>query len=381
MDGHNIKKRTRQRTQTKSNFDFSFLNKFDKSLFFLTLLLLTLGVLSVTDSSAPQALAVFGDSYYFAKQQLKWALAGLGFLFLGASIPYTFWKKNARYVFIVTLVLLVLVLIPGLGSRLLGARRWLNLGPVSFQPSELTKLSLAIYMAYLLDKKEEFVKIIGSIGAIAFLVMMQPDMGTNLVIVSIAFGQLFIAGVPLQYFLSTIFGGGIIALMLIFTSDYRRERLNTFLQMSSDPLGDSYHLRQILFAIGSGGIFGVGLGRSRQKHLFLPETASDSVFAVISEEIGFVGSVVLIALLTFFVLRIFRLAKNAPDNFSKLLASGIGLWIGGQMFLNIASMVALTPLTGIPLPFFSYGGSSLVMILFAIGILLNISSNSKKNET
>jgi len=349
---------------------------FDKTFALLTIIFLILGTLAVADASAPQALVVFSDPYFFAKQQLKWIFAGIVFMVIGASINYLYWKKIAKYAFIGTVILLILVLIPGFSARVLGARRWISLGSLSFQPSELAKLSLAIYIAYLIDIKESFFKIISSIAAVAFLVMLQPDLGTNIVIVSIGIGQLFVAGLPLVHLVGVIFSGGAVASLLILFSDYRRQRLMTFLESSVDPLGNSYHMRQILLALGSGGIFGTGLGQSRQKHLFLPETASDSVFAVIAEEIGFVGSVILISLLTFFIIRIFRIAKNAPDNFSKLLATGIGLWIGGQMFLNISSMVALTPLTGIPLPFFSYGGSSLVMVLFAVGILLNISKNS-----
>lgn len=350
--------------------------KYDKTFALFTVILLILGTMAIADASSPQALATFGDSYFFAKQQIKWIGAGVIFLLIGASINYKYWKRVAPMMFIAVVVFLILVLIPGFSQKVLGARRWLNLGPLSFQPSELSKLTLAIYMAYLIDKKEDLLKILGSIGGVAALIMMQPDLGTNIVVVSIAIGQLFVAGLSLTYMAGIIASGTLAALVLILTSEYRRHRLLTFFETSGDPLGKSYHMRQILLALGSGGIFGAGLGQSRQKHLFLPETASDSVFAVIAEEVGFVGSVLLIGILTFFVMRIFRIAKSAPDEFSKILASGIGIWIGGQMFLNIASMIALTPLTGIPLPFFSYGGSSLVMILFAVGILLNISKNS-----
>ncbi len=170
--------------------------------------------------------------------------------------------------------------------------------------------------------------------------------------------------------------GAISGLGLILSSSYRKERLITFLT-SSDPLGSSYHIRQVLIALGAGGLFGVGLGSSRQKHLFLPESATDSVFAVLGEEIGFIGAVLIICLLAFFTLRCFKVAARSKNTFSKILASGIAIWIGTQTFLNIASMVALTPLTGIPLPFFSYGGSSLVMLLLSVGILINITRHEK----
>lgn len=207
--------------------------------------------------------------------------------------------------------------------------------------------------------------------------MLQPDLGTTLVVLAIGMTQLFLTGIPLWILGATILGGGVLGSVLILFSDYRRQRLMTYLQNSTDPLGSSYHIRQILIAIGSGGIFGVGLGQSRQKYLFLPETATDSIFAIVAEEIGFVGSLLFLFLLFLFLFKVFAVVNKAPDKFSKLLAAGISAWLGGQIVLNIASMTALTPLTGIPLPFFSYGGSSLVMILFAVGVLLNISKHAR----
>lgn len=215
------------------------------------------------------------------------------------------------------------------------------------------------------------------LGLGIFLVMLQPDFGTSLVIVAIAISQLFVAGMPWLYFIGIGVIGGLMAFLTVIFSDYRRGRLMSFLQVSADPLGSSYHIRQILIALGSGGLLGIGLGNSRQKHLFIPETATDSVFAVIGEEVGFIGSLTVIILLVMFLMRIFKIAKNAPDDFSFIFATGIGVWVGIQMFLNLASMVALTPITGIPLPFFSYGGSSLTTTLAAVGILLNISRHEK----
>lgn len=371
---------TRRKKRQSSNtvlFDRSKIFSIDKTLLSLTILLSVLGLLAVADASAPQALVVFDDSYYFAKQQLKWLILGVVAMFFSSVIHYGFWKKYANQIFLFTIFLLLIVLIPGIGSRFLGARRWISLGAFSFQPSELAKLSLAMVIAYAADKKTDYIKILGLIAFTAGLIMLQPDLGTTIVVVSVGLSQAFIAGMPIINFTLAILGGGALASMLVLFSDYRRARLMTFLESSTDPLGASYHMRQILFAIGSGGLFGVGIGQSRQKQLFLPETASDSVFAVIAEELGFLGASVIVMLLLFFVLRAFRIASKAPDTFSKILASGISVWIGGQMFLNLASMVALTPLTGIPLPFFSYGGSSLVMILFGVGILLNISSYEK----
>jgi len=170
-----------------------------------------------------------------------------------------------------------------------------------------------------------------------------------------------------------VLAAGALGSVLIFLSDYRKERLITFLKGTTEPLGSSYHVRQILIALGSGGLLGVGLGQSRQKYLFLPEAATDSVFAIVAEEIGFVGSTILIVIFTVFTYKILKVASRSPDIFSSTLSLGIGAWIGGQVFLNLGSMLAIVPLTGIPLPFFSYGGSSLTMVLFGVGIILNIS--------
>lgn len=347
---------------------------FDKTLFWVVVLLAAFGILTVSNASAPQALAVFEDPYYFARQQVVWTVIGFVGLVVAANIHYSLWRKWAFAIGFGVGILLIVVLIPGIGSKLLGARRWLDLGPVGIQPSEIAKFGVALVVARLIDdKKYTLFRIIAVIGGACALVMIQPDLGTTIVIAAIGFGQLFVSGVSFAHLVTVGFGGLLATVFLIVISDYRRERLMTFLESGSDPLGKSYHVRQILIALGSGGIFGVGIGQSRQKHLFLPETASDSIFAVIAEETGLVGSLVVIGILTFFVMRVLRIVNNAPDKFSKVLGSGIAVWFMTQTFLNISSVVALTPLTGIPLPFFSYGGTSLVMILFAVGIILNIS--------
>jgi len=353
-------------------------NPVDRVLLWLTIFLVVIGTLAVSDASAPQALAVFGDAYYFARQQFTWGVLGMIGLIVASRIHYSYWQKVAYIVGAVSIVLLVVVLIPGVGTKVLGARRWINLGPMALQPSEIAKFALAMVMAKLLDDKYPFSYAVGFIVGTSALVMLQPDLGTTLVIAGVGLSQLFIGGMPIIKMIGTVATGALAATVLILTSDYRRARLMTFLGGSSDPLGDSYQIRQILIALGSGGLFGVGIGQSRQKHLFLPESASDSVFAVIAEETGFVGSFVIILLLTFFVLRVLKVANCAPDNFSRLLGSGIAFWFAAQIFLNISSVVAVTPLTGIPLPFFSYGGSSLVMILIGVGIILNISKYATK---
>jgi len=353
----------------------------DKQLLFLSVVFTILGFVAIADASAPLALRTFDDSFYFVRQQIVWGVIGMGVMVAGTIIHYSVWKKFAFVIFGVSIVFLILVLLPGFGVKLLGARRWLSFGILSFQPSEVVKLAIIIVMARLLDEQNRrFYWYLVPVGIVAGLIMLQPDLGTTIVVVGVAVVQLFVSGVRLIYLVGSVGLAGLLGVLLIAFSGYRRDRLIGFFKVMSEGGEASYHVRQILLALGSGGLFGVGLGQSRQKYLFLPEVATDSVFAVIAEEVGFVGAVGIIITLAYFVFRIVKISYQAPDRFSGILAAGVAAWIGGQAFLNISSMVALTPLTGIPLPFFSYGGSSLVMILFGVGILLNISRHGVKTK-
>lgn len=352
----------------------------DKRLLALAVILSILGLIAVADASSPAALSNFSDKFYYAKQQAIWGLIGIGALLVTSKIHYSFWEKIATPLFVASVLLLVLVLIPGVGVKVLGARRWIVFGTISFQPSEFVKLALAVYIAKVGARNKKSLSYFLPIAITTGLIMLEPDLGTTLVVGSIGMAQVFISGVNLFHFAGAIVFGVTASLLVIITSDYRRDRLLTFVQQSRDPLGKSYHIRQVLLALGSGGIFGVGLGQSRQKFLFLPEAATDSIFAVVAEEVGFIGALFLIILFAAFIFRGFKIATNAPDKFSKILGTGIVVWIGTQVFLNIGSMVALIPLTGVPLPFFSYGGSALTMVLLATGILLNISKYEEKQK-
>jgi cell division protein FtsW len=347
----------------------------DRNFAMLILAVVFVGLVAVADASAPQALNNYGDKFYLFKQQFVSAIIGIVGFFVVSRINYTYWQRVATPLFFASLMLLVVVLIPQVGFKALGARRWIDLGFTSFQPSELMKLALCMYLAKVASKNKSALSYFAPIGIIAGLIMLQPDLGTTLVISIIGLSQTFVAGVHLLYFSGAIIMGAVSTLILILTSPYRKARLMSFLQAEQDPLGASYHIRQILLGLGSGGIFGVGLGASRQKYLFLPEASTDSIFAVIAEELGLMGGLGIIILFAFFVYKGLSIAKQAPDDFSRVLAVGITAWIGGQAFLNIGSMVALVPLTGIPLPFISYGGTSLVTVLGACGILLNISKH------
>jgi len=352
----------------------------DKRLLYLILILTSLGLIAVADASAPQALSVFGDKFYFVKQQAVWGGLGIILMLAISKLNPSFWEKIATPLFFLSIVLLVLVLIPGVGTKAFGARRWIILGPISVQPSEIVKLTLAIYLAKVAAKGKSSLAFFFPLAATSALVMMQPDLGTTLVILTLGLSQIFVAGVNIFHFFAFAGIGSIIGILFAVTSEYRRNRLLSFLAQSQDPLGRDYHIRQVLLALGSGGIFGVGLGASRQKFLFLPEAATDSVFAIIAEEVGFIGALALIAVFTFFIFTSLKVASRASDKFSQILGVGIVAWIGGQAILNIGSMVALVPLTGVPLPFFSYGGSALTMILIACGILLSISRHSSHEK-
>ena len=352
----------------------------DRRLLYLILTLTSLGLIAVADASAPSALSVFGDKFYFVKQQAVWGGLGIILMFAVSRLNPSLWEKIATPLFFLSLVLLVAVLIPGVGTKTLGARRWIILGPISVQPSEIVKLTLAIYLAKVAARGKSSLAFFLPLAAASALVMMQPDLGTTLVILALGLAQIFVAGVNLFHFLAFAGIGSIVGILFAVTSEYRRNRLLTFLAQSQDPLGRDYHIRQVLLALGSGGLFGVGLGQGRQKFLFLPEAATDSVFAIIAEEVGFIGALALVVLLAFFIFVSLKVASRAADKFSQILAIGIVAWIGGQAILNIGSMVALVPLTGVPLPFFSYGGSALTMILIGCGILLSISRNTSHEK-
>lgn len=345
----------------------------------ITLLVLGLtifGLLMVGSSSVVDAARDFGDKWYYLKLQSGWAAIGLGGFFMISRFRYQKLERISAPLLLITLLLLILVLIPGLGSKFLGARRWLNLGFFSFQPAELAKLTLAIYFSSILKKTSRFWSFIIILGLTCLLTMLEPDLGTTLVLVGSSLVTYFGSGGHLRYLTLTI---PVLALLLgglIIFSPYRLNRLKTFFDYSRDPLGSSYHIRQVLLSLGSGGVFGVGLGQSKQKYEFLPEATTDSIFAVIGEELGLIGGLAVIAAFLTFMRQGFSIVASAPDQFGASLALAITSWVSLQALVNLGAMVAIIPLTGVPLPFISYGGSSLVLVLLASGILVNISRQS-----
>lgn len=327
----------------------------------------------VANASSVEAYRDFGDKLYYFKKQIVWAALGILAFIVSANFNYKRFKFLAIPLLALTLISLIAVMLPGVGLKALGARRWLGYGNISFQPAELTKLAFILWSAAFLTKKKKSAPFVAVLGILVALIMLEPDLGTTVIVVISGLAIYFVSGAPIlqMLFIGLIgLGGG---LGLIFFSSYRKARLLTFLNPTRDPLGASYHIRQILLALGSGGLTGLGLGQSRQKYEYLPEVTTDSIFAVIAEETGFIGGVILIFAFLLFIWQGIRIAKQAPDEFGRLLALGITVWIGIQGLVNLAAMTALIPLTGIPLPFISYGGSSLVLTLFACGILVNIS--------
>ncbi len=349
--------------------------KVDRWLIASVVLLSLFGVLMVYDSSVAIAIRDFSDQYYFVKEQLKWLVVGLIALTVTSRIPYKMWYTIAVPLLVGTMALLLIVLLPGVGIHALGARRWINFGFFVLQPAEFAKLTLTIYLSawFARGEKNRLPSFLLLAGMIVGLIMLEPDLGTSIILSGIAVSLYFFSGAPVMHFagLFPIAAAGV--LLLALATPYRMQRLTTFLNPENDPQGSSYQIRQALIGLGSGGWLGVGIGKSRQKYEYLPEANTDSIFAIIGEEIGFIGGAFIIIAFLFIISRGFRIAVRAPDTFGKLLALGITSWISVQSLVNISAMVALIPLTGVPLPFISYGGSSLIILLSAVGIVLNIS--------
>lgn len=351
----------------------------DKLLLIGVFVLSLFGVLMVYDSSVAMALRDFGDPYYFAKEQLKWLIIGGIVFIVCAKVHYKTWYKLALPLLFVTLILLMAVFIPGVGIRALGAHRWINFGFFVLQPAELAKLTMIIYLSswFSHPEKSRFFSFLLFLGMVVGLVMLEPDLGTSTIILCIATLLYFFSGAPLRHFAYLLPMMGVAVVILALIAPYRMQRLTTFFNRQNDPLGASYHIRQVLLGLGSGGWTGVGIGQSRQKYEYLPEANTDSIFTIIGEETGFIGASLVVFGYMFIIWRGFRIAHLATDAFGRLLALGISSWVAMQTIINLGAMVALIPLTGVPLPFISYGGSSFIILLSSMGILLNISKHGK----
>jgi cell division protein FtsW len=357
----------------------------DFIIFFAAVTLLAIGVIMVFSASSATAAGTRGDAYYYLKRQAMWSSLGLLGMIVFMKIDYRIWRRTGKLLLFLTIILLLLVLIPTVGKVGLGARRWLSFGPINIQPSEIAKLSLVIYMAGYLAHKGEGIRrfwdgllpALALMASIFLMILRQPDLGTAVALAGTIGLMLFAAGAKMGHLISLGLGSVPVMLYAIFSKEYRARRFFAFLNPEADPLDSGYHIIQSLYALGSGGPVGLGLGRSRQKWYYLPERHTDFIYAIIGEELGFIGAVLVLLLFLLFTWRGYRVAINAPDSFGSLLAVGITSMIGLQALINIGVVTGSLPITGIPLPLISYGGSSLLPSLAAIGILLNISSHCR----
>lgn len=355
--------------------------RIDYLLAFAIFILSVFGVIMIFSASGVLAENVYGNLYFFARKQTIALVVGLVLMVILSKINYKIWRQYATTLLWVTIILLVAVFLPMIGVDNKGAHRWIDLGFITFQPSELVKITFLLYLSAWLCKKGKeinvfasgFVPFIAILGIVTVLVMAEPDMGSMTVIAAIATVIFLISGVSWKYVF--IYLGGIFLAfrMLIIIEPYRMERLKVFLNPASALQGAGYQINQAMLAIGSGGWAGLGFGQSRQKYLYLPEPHTDSIFAIIAEELGFIRVILLVLVFVFIAWRGYGIALKAPDMFGRLVASGITTWIVWQAFVNMGAMTGLLPLTGVTLPFISYGGTSLVVTLAAVGILLNIS--------
>lgn len=360
--------------------------KVDKFFLIIIFILLTIGVAVFVSAS----LGVFAKNEILFKSVLfNQLVLGLGLgliaMYFTLKIDYKFWRQYSFIIFLGAILLTALVFIPGVGWSHGGALRWIKVGTFSFQPVEFLKFGFIVYFAAWLSWVKNKVQDIRfgilplgiMLGVIALVLLKQPDTKSFILITITGITMLFISGVPMKYILGIglcvmVFLGG-----LVLYKPYLQDRVKTFINPSSDPRGSAYQIQQSLIALGSGGVFGRGYGQSIQKFGYLPETQGDSIFAVLGEEFGFIGAVGTIFLYLLFILRGFRIANNSPDLFSRLLVSGIVIMLTMQSFMHIASVTGVLPLTGVPLPFMSLGGTSLMISLAAIGMVLHISKFSK----
>ncbi len=361
----------------------------DIGLLTLTLILVAVGLIMVYSSSTILAMNVYGDSYIFIKRQLLWALLGFGALMVAAQTPYEIYRRYAKVALIVTVALLMAVLVLSIGKTAGGARRWLVLGSFSFQPSELLKVVLVLYMADVLVKRQ---KVLGSfvegllpqlavMAGLAGLLLVQPDLGAAVILIVVGCIMLYMAGAKFQHLAALALSALPLFFFLVLQVDYRRRRWDAFLNPWQEPLGKGFQIVQSYLALGSGGLWGRGLCDSQQKLFYLPAPHTDFIFSILGEELGFAGTFILLLLFGLLCWRGLMIARRCPDLFGKLLALGLSLLIGVQALINMGVVTGLMPTKGTTLPFISAGGSSLFFSLVAVGMLLSVSRVQVKAES
>ncbi len=362
--------------------------KVDPVLLGVILTLLLIGVIMTYSSSAVKGYLYYEDPYHYFKAELVWVALGLIAMTIALALDWRFLYKWAKPILYAALLLLILVKIPGIGKTVNGAQRWIGLGPLSIQPSEVIKLAMVLTMARFLSYDPYSIKsfrkgIIPSLallGVVCALIMLQPDLGTTLVIAATIFFMLLAVGAKMWHMVGLGFAGVGLVVAAIIAAPYRMRRIFAFLDPWADPSGKGYQTIQSLLALGPGGLFGLGLGQSRQKFLYLPENHTDFIFAMIGEELGFIGASLVVLLFFIFIWRGFRAAINAPNTFLGLFAVGLTSLIGIQAMINMGVVTGVLPVTGITLPFLSYGGTSLLFTMVGAGLLLNISAAGTSEE-
>ena len=357
----------------------------DMWLFAAVVALVSVGVVMVYSASAIIAADRFHDPYFFLKKQLFWAVLGFGCLWAAMTLNYRILERIMLPLLVVSLVLLVLVLVPPFSQEINGTRRWFRWGPVSFQPAELAKFSLVVYLAHFLTRRREVVESfwLGLLppllvaGSMAGLVLLQPDMGSSLTLVVLVFCLLFLAGGRVRQMTLVAASALPLLAVAIYMAPYRLKRIMTFLDPWADPRGSGFQIIQSYLALGSGGLFGRGLGESKQKLFYLPEPHTDFIFAVLGEELGLLGAVFVIGLFGLLIWRGIRIGLGAPDPFGALLALGLTALLACQTLVNLGVVTGALPTKGLPLPFISFGGSALIMAMVSVGVLLNLSQHAR----
>ncbi len=354
---------------------------------FLILLgiLLGIGLIMLWSASTVESQQHFGNFTYYFTHQLFYGIAiGLVVMYVLSRIDYHVWKKFIPFALAGTFLALILVKVPDIGFTANGATRWIHFGPIFFQPAEAAKLALIMYLAGWMSERDHHKGFLHSvfppvviISLYCAMILWQPDLGTMISLGLTAAIMLFVGGIQLKYFVRLAAGAIVLMLGFIKLEPYRVQRITAFLNHQVDPLGIGYQINQALIAIGSGGWFGYGYGHSRQKYSYLPEALNDSIFAIMAEELGFVRVLIILLIFIAFIVRGIQISLRAPDLFGKMLAVGVIASIGAGVVVNIGAITGLMPLTGIPLPFFSYGSSAMIVTLAGCGIVLNISRQSK----
>jgi cell division protein FtsW len=351
----------------------------------VTFILIAIGIIMIYSSSSMYAYESYGDSAYYLKRHFLFLIIGFILAFFTMSFDYAKMRRFIKPFLIFSIFLLILVFIPGIGRQAGGARRWINMGPFSFQPSEITKMAMVFYAADVLSRKQSeikdflygFMPLMTVLGICVLLILAEPDLGTAAALFMLIIVMAFVAGINIKHLALTILPGIFALIGLIAMKPYRIKRITAFLNPWQDPRGSGFQIIQSLIAIGSGGVFGVGLAHSKQKLFYLPEAHTDFIFSIIAEELGLLGSAGVILLFVSFIWLGVRIAHSARDLFGQFLAFGLVTMLSLQVLINMAAVTGLVPTKGLPLPFISYGGTSLVYSMVSVGLLLNIARHRR----